>query len=142
MEPDPVAPITAAVEVFGDRWTLLILRDVVWEDRRNFRALLLGSKEGIASNILADRLVRLVEAGLLTRGVGRRGQRAKYSLTEAAIQAVPILYAMADWGRTWRTTDGLAADTGGSPAALDATSVTGLMADLRRRHLGPDPGAP
>ena len=142
MGPDSVAPISAAVEVFGDRWTLLILRDVVLEDRRNFRALLLGSKEGIASNILADRLVRLVEAGLLTRGVGRRGQRAKYSLTESAIQAVPILSALADWGRTWRAPDEAPVGPGPSSAGFEARPVADLMADLRRRHLGPDPSAP
>ena len=142
MEPDSGCPISAAAQVFGDRWTLLILRDVVFEDRRNFRALLLGSSEGIASNILADRLVRLVDAGLLTRGEGRRGQRTQYSLTEAAIQAVPILYGLADWGRRWRPPSGRLTVPGSSPAALETTPAADLMADLRRRHLNPDPAAP
>jgi DNA-binding HxlR family transcriptional regulator len=49
--------------VFGDRWSLLVLRDIVFGDRRYFRELQAGSEEGIASNILADRLKRLVELG-------------------------------------------------------------------------------
>ena len=53
-------PINMAVETFGDRWSLLVLRDVMFGNRRHFRELLAGSEEGIASNILADRLKRLV----------------------------------------------------------------------------------
>ena len=51
--------------MFGDRWTLLVLRDIVVAGRRYLRELQAGSEEGIASNILADRLKRLVESGLL-----------------------------------------------------------------------------
>ncbi len=53
-------PINAAVEAFGDSWSLLVLRDVMFGSRRYFRELLAGSEERIASNILADRLKRLV----------------------------------------------------------------------------------
>ena len=60
-------PINLALEAFGDRWSLLVLRDMMFGDRRHFRELLAGSEEGIASNILADRLKHLVEDGLLTR---------------------------------------------------------------------------
>ena len=67
MEPRSGCPLNAAVEVLGDRWSLLVLRDVIFGDRRYFRALLTGSIEGIASNILADRLVRLVDAGVRSR---------------------------------------------------------------------------
>jgi hypothetical protein len=68
-EPRSGCPINATIEVFGDRWSLLVLRDIVFGDRRYFRELQAGSEEGIASNILADRLKRLVELGLLTRQV-------------------------------------------------------------------------
>ena len=112
--------IGAAVDVLGDRWVLLILRDVIVSDRRHFRALLTGSAEGIASNILADRLVRLVDAGILARGTAARGQRARYSLTEAGIQTVPVLMALGAWGAEWRDSDG--------PIAID-------LDELRQRHL-------
>ena len=139
MEPRSGGPISAAADVFGDRWTLLILRDMVFADRRNFRALLLGSGEGIASNILADRLVRLVEAGILTRGVGRRGQRAMYSLTDAGIHAVPLLYALADWGRTWRTS----METHRRPRAVGRRRRCGVGdGDGDGAHGGPAPAPP
>ena len=70
-------PINAAVEAFGDRWSLLVLRDVMFGNRRYFRELLANSEEGIASNILSDRLQRLVRDGLLTRAdAGPAGVRS------------------------------------------------------------------
>ena len=136
MQPQSAGPISAAVEVLGDRWSLLILRDVIFGDRRHFRALLGGSIEGIASNILADRLVRLVEAGILTRGTAARGQRARYSLTEAGIQTLPVIAALGNWGLDWRPGGDesqihqqLMRDEG--PAFIEE-----LMEDLRTRHLG------
>lgn len=139
MEPRSGCPINAAVEILGDRWSLLVLRDVIFGDRRYFRALLTGSIEGIASNILADRLARLVDAGILTRGTAARGQRARYSLTQAGIQTLPVIYALGNWGLDWRTgTDDLRArqlfmrDEG--PAFIEE-----LMNELRVRHLDAPP---
>ena len=66
-------PINAAVEVLGDPWATLVLRDIMFGDRRHFRELIAGSEEGIATNILASRLKQLVAAGLLTRDDARRG---------------------------------------------------------------------
>jgi hypothetical protein len=72
-EPRSGCPINATIEVIGDRWSLLVLRDVMFGNRRHFRELQKRSEEGIASNILADRLRRLVAGGLLTReGVDQR----------------------------------------------------------------------
>jgi DNA-binding HxlR family transcriptional regulator len=139
VEPRSGCPVNAAVEVLGDRWSLLVLRDVMLEDRRFFRALLLGSPEGIASNILADRLVRLVDAGLLTRGTGARGQRIRYALTEAGIQTLPVICALGTWGLDWRPTGGglrrrlqLMRDEGPG-------FVQEVMDELRARHLGGPP---
>jgi DNA-binding HxlR family transcriptional regulator len=137
-------PVGAAVDVLGDRWTLLILRDVMLEDRRYFRALLTASPEGIASNILADRLVKLVDAGLLRRGTAARGQRARYSLTEAGIQAASVLCALEEWGRTWRPRAGEGGAVEGleREAGCSGGAAAHLMDDLRRRHLDLDqPGA-
>ena len=97
-------PINAAVEVFGDGWSLIVLRDIVFGDKRYFRELQAGSEEGIASNILADRLKRLVALGLLTREDTRPGQRARYSLTEPAIQRVPVFAQLGSWGLRHRPT--------------------------------------
>jgi len=139
VEPPPAGPIAAAVDVLGDRWSLLILRDVVFSDRRYFRVLLTGSVEGIASNILADRLVRLVDAGILTRGTAARGQRARYSLTEAGIQTLPVICALGDWGLRWRP--GSAGLRARQRFIRDAgpSFIEELMDELRVRHLGASP---
>jgi DNA-binding HxlR family transcriptional regulator len=60
-------PINLATEVLGDRWSLVVIRDVMFGNRRHFRELLTNSEEGIASNILAARLHRLTDIGLLSR---------------------------------------------------------------------------
>jgi DNA-binding HxlR family transcriptional regulator len=88
----------AAIEVLGDPWSILVLRDVIFGNRRHFRKLLHSSEERIASNILSSRLKRLVAAGLLTREEATHGQRAAYSLTEAGIQTLPVMVAMGNWG--------------------------------------------
>lgn len=132
-------PINAAVEALGDQWSFLVLRDVIFGDRRYFRELFAGSIEGIASNILSDRLKRLVAAGILTREEVRRGQRAKYSLTEAGIQTLPIIFALGNWGLDWRS---------GAPElrtrqelmrSEGAEFIEELMGELRARHLGIQP---
>jgi DNA-binding HxlR family transcriptional regulator len=151
VEPRSGCPINAAVEVLGDRWSLLVLRDIIFGDRRYFRALLTGSIEGIASNILADRLVRLVDAGILTRGTAARGQRARYSLTEAGIQTLPIIYALGNWGLDWLPASSDGPDSPSSPdlrrrqqLMRDAgpAFLEELMNDLRVRHLDPPPEPP
>ncbi|RZU10179.1 HxlR family transcriptional regulator [Kribbella rubisoli] len=139
MEPRSGCPINAAVEVLGDRWSLLVLRDVIFSDRRYFRALLTGSAEGIASNILADRLVRLVEAGLLSRGTAARGQRAQYSLTEAGIQTLPVLDALGNWSLTWRPADNELHARHQFMHEQGSPFIEALMNDLRTRHLGAPP---
>ena len=98
-------PINLSLEVIGDKWSLLIIRDMMFGDRRHFRALLTESEEGIASNILANRLRRLVDDGLLTRDDAGPGKRATYSLTEAAIELLPILNQLSYWGTRHRPSD-------------------------------------
>jgi DNA-binding HxlR family transcriptional regulator len=138
-------PINQAVEVLGDPWAMLVLRDIMFGDRRHFRELLAGIEEGIAPNILSSRLRRLSDAGLLTRQDVRRGQRAAYSLTEAGIQTLPIMVALGSWGlahrggeRRLRVRAELLRD--GGPGLLAR-----FMDDLRHLHLGaprPEPHAP
>ena len=93
-------PINLTLETLGDRWSLIVIRDIMFGNRRHFRELLNHSEERIASNILADRLKRLVAAGLLDRAADpSHRQKAIYSLTEKAIQLVPLLAHMGAWGR-------------------------------------------
>ncbi len=135
-EPRSGCAINAAVEALGDHWSLLVLRDIIFGDHRYFRELLNGSIEGIASNILSDRLKRFVDAGILTKEQAGRGQKARYSLTEAGIQTLPILFALGNWGLDWRD---------GTPELRVRQElmrqegpqfVDELMDELRVRHLG------
>lgn len=93
-------PINLTLEMLGDRWSLIVIRDVMFGNRRHFRELQRNSEEKIASNILADRLKRLVKLGLLTRRVDpSHAQKAIYGLAEPAIQLVPVFAQLGAWGR-------------------------------------------
>lgn len=93
-------PINLTLEILGDKWSLLVIRDIIFGNKRHFRELLTKSQEGFASNILADRLERLVDVGVLTKASdpGHK-QRIIYSLTAMGIALVPVLAQMSIWGR-------------------------------------------
>jgi len=138
-------PINLTLEMLGDRWSLIVIRDLMFGNRRHYRELLTQSEEGIASNILADRLKRLVSAGLLTREGAGPGRRAAYSLTEASIQLVPVFAQLGDWGLHHRPT------TKRLRVRAELLSAGGpelwreFMAELRTIHLGesvPDRSGP
>lgn len=98
-------PINMAVEVLGDRWTLVVLRDITFGGHRRFRELMRHSVEGIASNVLADRLKKMTDQGLLSRhGDPRHKQMVDYRLTEPAIQLVPVMAQLGAWGSRWLPT--------------------------------------
>jgi DNA-binding HxlR family transcriptional regulator len=92
-------PINLTLEILGDKWSLLILRDMIFGGKRHFRELM-RSQEGIASNILADRLRTLVAEGLLTKADdASHKQKAIYSLTEKSIELLPVFASIGAWGR-------------------------------------------
>jgi DNA-binding HxlR family transcriptional regulator len=129
-------PINLTLEVLGDRWSLLILRDIIFGGRRRFRELL-RSEERIASNILADRLRTLVEAGLLTRGGDPdHKQKAVYSLTEQAIALVPVFAQIGAWGSRWRPVSEPLSIRAKLLAAGGPPLWDRFMAELRQEHLG------
>ena len=143
-QPRSGCAINAAVEVLGDAWSLIVLRDIVFGDRRHFRELLTQNNEGIASNILADRLRRLVAEGLLTRGDAPRGQRVTYTLTEAGVQTVPRRGAPGAGGVGQRET-GPELTVRARILADSPDLVADLIDELREVHLGtprPDPARP
>jgi len=130
-------PINLTLEVLGDKWSLIILRDMIFGGRRHFRELLAGSMEGIASNILADRLKRLVAEGVLSKADDpSHKQKAIYSLTEMGIELVPVFAVIGAWGRKWLpVSEELSIRAQlleeGGPAMWED-----FMADLREEHLG------
>jgi DNA-binding HxlR family transcriptional regulator len=131
-------PINLTLELLGDRWSLIVIRDIMFGGRRHFRELITQSEEGIASNVLADRLKRLVENGLLSkRDDPAHKQKAIYSLTEASIDLVPLLIQIGAWAaatprqtRCWR----------GGPKSWRREARKkwkALMAQLKASHIRP-----
>ncbi len=91
--------INLSIEVLGDRWSIIILRDIMFGNFRSYRELLTHSLEGIATNILAARLKHLEGEGLLTQAPDpQHKQRKIYSLTEKSIGLVPVMAQLGAWG--------------------------------------------
>lgn len=134
-------PINLSVEVLGDRWSLVVLRDMMFGNFRTYGELHGNSLERIATNILASRLRHLEAEGFVTAAPDpRHKQRTIYSLTEKAIQLVPVMAALGSWGVRYRPADPTFAARSitlgqGGPAMWDA-----FMDELRHLHLGaPEP---
>jgi DNA-binding HxlR family transcriptional regulator len=127
--------INRMVEMFGDKWSLLIIRDIIFVNRRHFRELLTKSLEGIASNMLADRLQRLIEQGIIVKSDdASHKQKVIYSLTEKGIGLLPLLMEMVVWGHKYLPDSGLRGlarvlEEGGPKLWAE------FMAELRETHL-------
>ena len=92
-------PIAGALDLVGDRWTLLVMRDVLFYGKRRF-ADFLASPEGIATNILAERLERLERSGLIERRrYQERPAREEYFPTTRGIDLAPALRELVRWGQ-------------------------------------------
>lgn len=130
-------PINLTLETLGDRWSLIVIRDIMFGNRRHYRDLLNHSEEGIASNILADRLKKLTEAGLLsTRPDPTHKQKTIYSLTEPAIQLVPLLAEMGAWGRRFTPASRALSIRAQLLEEGGREMWEAFMAELRSLHLG------
>lgn len=93
-------PVACALDLFGDRWTLLVIRDLFLGSTR-FKDFA-SSPEKIPTNILSDRLARLLEGGLVERVPASSGsKRLAYRLTEKGFSLKPILLSIRDWGLEW-----------------------------------------
>lgn len=94
-------PVACALDVFGDRWTLLVIRDLIL-GRSRFKDFV-ASPEGIPTNILSDRLKRLQSHQIVAQVRDSAGSRhLAYRLTEKGTALMPVVKAMKDWGLTWQ----------------------------------------
>jgi len=92
-------PIAGALDLIGDRWTLLVLRDMLFYDKHRFSDFL-ESPEKISTNILAERLERLERASLIERRrYQARPPRAEYVLTPSGHDLLPVLRELIHWGK-------------------------------------------
>lgn len=131
-------PVSFALDRFGDRWTLLVIRDLLLKGKRRYQELR-ECEEGIASNILSDRLRALESAGIVERQVARRNAGGvTYGLTRRGLDLAPILVEMIVWSAK-HDPDTAAAPEFVSAAATDrkalltsiAASYTGDSRGLR-----------
>lgn len=129
-----LCPINLALEIFGDKWSLLIVRDLMFAGKRHYRELL-QSEEAISSNILAERLGKLVEAGILTKQEDpSHKQKAIYSLTPMGVDLLPVLANIGIWGRKYLA---VTKESGANAAALEKGGPAlwkEMRSALRRAH--------
>ena len=93
-------PIALSLDIFGDKWTLLILRDFIFFDNRHFNQLV--SIESISTNILTDRLNRLLANGIINKEIDSSNRSAYvYSLTNKGLDLVPIVMDIYRWGANY-----------------------------------------
>ncbi len=127
-------PVSVSLEIFGDRWSLLIVRDMMVRGYRTFKEFQ-QSGEGIATNILADRLQKLEAAKIITaEAVETDGRSIHYRLTEKGIDLAPVLLELLLWGAQHEET--------GAPCAVMAEMAKNreaVLAETRRRWQERDP---
>jgi DNA-binding HxlR family transcriptional regulator len=127
-------PVSVSLEIFGDRWSLLIIRDLMVRGYRTFKEFE-DAGEGIASNILADRLRKLRKAGIVDSETDVRDRRQlNYHLTEKGIDLAPVLLELLIWGARHEKT--------GAPCAVIehlASNREQVLAETRKRWAERDP---
>ncbi|HWY79575.1 MAG TPA: helix-turn-helix domain-containing protein [Candidatus Sulfotelmatobacter sp.] len=96
-----ICPVVYSLDIFGDKWSLVILRDILLCGKNHFREFL-ASEEKIASNILSSRLKTLVNEGLLIKEDDRTNKSATiYKPTKKALELLPMLFKLMHWGITY-----------------------------------------
>ena len=129
-------PQYLGLDVFGDKWTLLIIRDMMIDGKRHFREFL-QSEEKIASNILTNRLNMLEAEGIVTRHEDKsHKQKIIYSLTQKGIDLFPVIMAIAEWSVTYQPVDKEKAERAKQIIAGGAKAQQEVMRVLRKQHLG------
>lgn len=121
-------PVSVSLEIFGDRWSLLVIRDLMVRGYRTFKQFQ-DAGEGIATNILADRLQKLETAGIITAEEDAAdGRKMNYRLTEKGIDLAPVLLELLMWGAQY-------GDVGVSCAPDEITGLNReqILAEVRRR---------
>jgi DNA-binding HxlR family transcriptional regulator len=143
---DSTCSIARSLEVLGDRWTLLILREALIEGSTKFQEF--REALGVAPNLLTQRLAFLIDEGLLTRRTYQEAgtrSRDEYVLTEAGRSLNLVIAALSDWGRTRRprpdgTSPSFTADNSGTPVRLAFVTEDGdqVQAEHLVAHRTPD----
>ena len=98
MEVRSHCPINYTLEHFGDKWSFLIIRDLMFKGKRHYNEFL-EAGEKVSTSVLGDRLRKLEEMGIISKGQDTvKKSRIRYSLTQKGIELLPILIEMIIWG--------------------------------------------
>lgn len=128
-------PQYLALDVFGDKWTLLIIRDMIIEEKTHFREFL-QSKEKIASNILTNRLQSMEEEGLIhKKNDPNHKQKIIYLLTRKGIDLFPILLENARWSLKYKSVDTIDAQKAQIMLNGGKKAKENMMKILEKKHL-------
>ncbi len=136
-------PISISLDIFGDRWSLLVVRDLMFKGLRTFKEFA-AAGEGIATNVLADRLDRLELSGVIARATDPGdARRVLYYLTAKGMALAPVLIEMVIWAARYEETDApprtvraMREDRTAFIAALGNPDAAIAREDERRRALG------
>jgi len=124
-------PINFALEIFGDKWSLLVIRDLMFMGKTTYGGFLKGP-EGIATNILANRLEKLETAALISKAPDPdNGTKFVYSLTESGKDLIPVMLEIVSWSGKHDP------DTAASKEMLKqiATNRQAMISDIRKKLL-------
>lgn len=127
-------PINRGVELLGDRWSLVVMRDILFSGRRGFREILTGSRERISPPTLSRHLATLVDLGFLTHKAAPRGKAGRYMLTEEGIRLVPLLFELAAIGHLMDPTT-FSTEPRFDGWYGDAERIAAFQDELRAEHL-------
>ncbi len=120
-------PISCSLDVFGDRWSLLIIRDLMFKGKRHYNEFLEGG-EKVSTTVLRDKLRNLEQGGIITQQEDSvKKSRIRYSLTEKGIALLPLMIEMILWSAAFDR------DTAATPDSVQraASDRAGLIAELR-----------
>src|SRR5690349_14780776 len=129
-------PISLSLELMGDRWTLLIIRDMMFAGKKHFREFL-QSDEGISSRTLAERLQTLQDEGIVTRHDDPDHKlKAIYRLTPAGIDLLPVLVGLGSLGNHHRAADPQLGAVSEELSAGGPRAIARMKARLASEHSG------
>ncbi len=140
-----VCSAARALELVGERWSLLIIRDALFAGATRFNDFL---RLGVATNILKTRLDGFVDAGIMERRVySRNPDHHEYLLTDKGRELAPVIVALTQWGDRWAAPDGppilYVHSVCGDPITVQTTCAScGQVHDPAEVHVRPGPGMP
>ena len=92
-----ICPLSSCLDIFGDKWTLIIVRDILFFHKRTFKEFA-SSKENVATNILSNRLAKLVHLSIISKEKSKHNRKVSiYKITEKGLQLLPVLLEMTLW---------------------------------------------